>query len=78
MGGLFRFVGDIFKPILTIVVTIFFVAFFLSVFWPTADAWIIGHVPAWERLSPAILQVREWLGIHQPEPDPWWMFWRSE
>ena len=47
----------------------------LSVFWPAADAWIISHVPAWERLAPAIAQVREWLGIHQPEPDPWWRFW---
>ena len=78
MGGLFRFIGDVFKPVLTIAVTVFFVAFFLAVFFPGVDAWIIDQVPVWERLSPAILQVRDWLGIHQPEPDPWWMFWRSE
>ncbi|MCC5981438.1 MAG: hypothetical protein JJU26_06930 [Oceanicaulis sp.] len=75
MGGLFKFIADVLRPIVTILVTVFVGAFVLSVFWPAADAWIISHVPAWERLAPAIAQVREWLGIHQPEPDPWWRFW---
>lgn len=76
MGGLFKFIADVLRPIVTILVTVFVGAFVLSVFWPAADAWIISHVPAWERLAPVIAQVREWLGIHQPEPDPWWQFWR--
>lgn len=75
MGGLFKFIADVLRPIVTILVTVFFVAFFLSVFFPGIDEWIISHVPAWERLAPAIAQVREWLGIHQPDPDPWWRFW---
>ncbi|MGP1275390.1 MAG: hypothetical protein ACQRW7_08235 [Caulobacterales bacterium] len=73
MGGLFKFLGDILKPVLTLLVTAFLLAFIASVFSPAADEWITGHVPAWERLDPAIAQVREWLGME--EPDPWWMFW---
>lgn len=76
MGGLFKFFGDILKPILTLVVTVFLGAFLVSVFSPRADSWITSHVPAWERLDPAIEQVRDWLGMD--EPDPWWMFWGDD
>jgi len=70
-----KFIADLFKPILTILVSVLTGAFLLSVFWPAADQWITAHVPAWAHLSPAIEQVREWLGVHQPEDKPWWRFW---
>lgn len=70
-----KFIGDLLKPILTILVTVFAGAFILSVAWPAGDAYIQQYLPVWERLDPAIAQVREWLGIHQPEEAPWWRFW---
>ena len=71
-----KFIADLFRPILTILVTVFVGAFVVSVFWPSADMWITDMIPAWDRLSPAIDQCREWLGIHQPQEEtPWWQFW---
>ncbi|MEQ8433782.1 MAG: hypothetical protein RIA71_06035 [Oceanicaulis sp.] len=71
-----KFVAAIFKPILTILVTVLAGALIVSVAWPGGDDFIQQHVPVWERLDPAIAQVREWLGIHQSEEtDPWWRSW---
>jgi len=70
-----QFIADIFKPIFTILVTVLASAFIVSIAWPAGDAFIQQHLPVWERLDPVIAQVREWLGIHQPEETPWWRFW---
>ncbi|MFP4520079.1 MAG: hypothetical protein ACLFQ5_11565 [Oceanicaulis sp.] len=71
-----KFIADLFKPILTILVTVFAGALIVSIVWPAADEAIQSQVPAWERLDPVIEQARAWLGIHQPEDDaPWWRFW---
>ena len=67
------FIGDLLKPILTILVTVVLGAFILSVAWPAADEWITGYLPVWAQLDPVIDQVREWLQIHQPEEEEsWW------
>ncbi|MCC5994756.1 MAG: hypothetical protein JJU18_00095 [Oceanicaulis sp.] len=72
-----KFLSDLFRPILTIIVTVLVGAFVASVFWPAADIWITNQIPAWDHLSPAIEQCRAWLGIHQPQDEtPWWQFWR--
>ncbi len=74
-----KYVIDLFKPILTTLVTIFSGAFIVSVFWPAGDAALESWVPAWAYLDPAIAMVSDWLGLAQPvevEPDtPWWQFW---
>ncbi|MCP2669547.1 hypothetical protein NHF40_01220 [Maricaulaceae bacterium EIL42A08] len=71
-----KFIADLFKPILTILVTVLVGAFILSVAWPAADIWIEGYLPVWGQLDPVIDQVRAWLQIHQPEEEPpWWRFW---
>ncbi|MGJ3233071.1 MAG: hypothetical protein ACFE0P_14875 [Oceanicaulis sp.] len=70
------FIADIFKPILTILVTVLGGAFILSVAWPAGDDFIQRHLPIWAELDPVIAQVRDWLGVHQPEEEaPWWRFW---
>jgi hypothetical protein len=70
------FLSDLFRPLLTLLVTMLGVAFILSVAWPAADATIQSYLPVWGKLDPVIDQIRAWLGIHQPEePDPWWRFW---
>ncbi len=76
-----KFVIDLFKPILTTLVTIFSGAFIVSVFWPAGDAAIESWVPAWAYLDGAIAIVAEWLGLIEPvaepveESAPWWQFW---
>ena len=74
-----KFVIDLFKPILTLLVSVVSGAFVLSVFWPAGDAMIEGWVPAWSYLDPAIAWASELLGMSQPvdaEPEPaWWRFW---
>ena len=75
MTGVAKYVGDLLKPLLTVLVTVIAGAFLLSVVWPAADIWIEGRVPAWARLDPAVELVRSWLGIHRPvEERPWWRF----
>lgn len=73
MRGLFKFLGDVLKPLLTIFITATGLAFAASVAAPSADAWIEARLPAWERLDPAKHQVRLWLGLE--EDVPWWRFW---
>ena len=77
MTGLFKFIGDILKPILTILVTVFLAALIAAIVSPRADDFIQSRLPVWERLDPVIGQSRAWLGIHQPveEEAPWWQFW---
>lgn len=70
-----KFIADLFRPLLTILVTVVGAAFIASVFWPPADDFIQQHLPVWGRLDPVIEQIRAWLGIHQPEDEPWWKFW---
>ncbi|MFW6412549.1 MAG: hypothetical protein ACOC0V_00290 [Oceanicaulis sp.] len=71
-----KYLADLLRPILTVVVTVFAGGFLISVFWPEADAFIQNRLPVWERLDPVIEQARAWLGIHRPEePEPWWKFW---
>ncbi len=71
-----KFLADLFRPLLTLLVTVVGAAFVLSVAWPPADNFIQGYLPAWGHLDPAIDQIRVWLGIHQPvEETPWWKFW---
>lgn len=76
-----KFLIDLFKPILTALVTVLSAAFILSVFWPAGDALMESWIPAWAYLDPAIAWVSEQLGLAQPvedlaEPDaPWWRFW---
>ncbi len=71
-----QFLADLFKPILTLLVTVIGAAFLLSVAWPAADHFIESYLPVWTQLDPVIEQIRAWLGIHQPEEEPpWWRFW---
>jgi len=69
------FIADLFRPLLTLLVTVLGAAFIASVAWPPADAFIEQYLPVWGLLDPAIEQVRARLGIHQPEAAPWWRFW---
>ncbi len=70
------FIADLFRPLLTILVTVLGIAFIASVAWPPADDFIQQYLPVWGRLDPVIDQIRAWLGIHQPvEEPPWWKFW---
>ena len=75
-----KFVIDLFKPILTLLVSVISGAFILSVFWPAGDAMIENWVPAWAYLDPAISWVSDMLGLAQPveaEPEPrWWEIWK--
>lgn len=76
MGGLFSFLGDVLKPLLTLLVTAAGLAFVLSVVSLRIDAAIEDRLPAWQRLDPAKNSVREWLGLQEEEP-AWWQFWRD-
>ena len=74
------YVASLFKPLLTILVTVVGAVFITAVASPTADGFIEGHLPVWSQIDPVIDIVRDWLGIHQPEPpaepeSPWWKFW---
>ena len=69
-----KYVMDLFKPILTLLVTAFSSAFIVSVLWPAGDAFIESWIPAWAFLDPAVTAAREWLGLTEPEA-PWWKFW---
>ena len=60
---MFKFLSDIFKPLLTILITVIGLAFIASVVSPRADEMIEGWLPAWEMLEPAERQVRDWLGL---------------
>lgn len=67
-----KFVIDLFKPILTVLVTILSGAFIASVLWPAGDALIESWIPAWAHLDPAVAAASEWLGLAEPvaaEPD---------
>lgn len=75
MTKLVSYLGDLLKPVLTLLVTAVLSALILAIVWPAADVWIEGYMPAWAMLDPVIEAVRGWLGIHQPEQDrPWWRF----
>ncbi len=72
---MFKFLSDLFKPLLTILITVIGLAFIASVVSPKADEMIEDWLPAWSMLEPAERQVRDWLGL-SPETDPaWWHFW---
>lgn len=76
MAGLVKYLGDILKPLLTILATVIAAAFLASVASPRADAFIEQRLPVWRQLDPAIETVRGWLGIHREDEDePWWRFW---
>ena len=75
MSGLFKFIGDVLKPIVTILVTLFVLATLLSIASPGIDGWIQSYIPAWGHMDSVIAQGREWLGIHQEADTPWWQFW---
>lgn len=77
MGGLFKFVGDVLKPLLTLLVTVVGAAFVVSVLSIRADAAIEDRLPAWQRLDPAKNSVREWLGLAEEDEPAWWQFWRD-
>nr|WP_271185361.1 hypothetical protein [Maricaulis virginensis]GLK50968.1 hypothetical protein GCM10017621_04760 [Maricaulis virginensis] len=77
MGGLIRFLGDILKPLLTLLVTVLGLAFAVSVFSPAVDNAIETHLPAWTRLDPAQDCVRAWLGLEEEDAPAWWQFWRD-
>ena len=70
-----KFFADLFKPLLTILVTVIGAAFIASVLSPRADEAIESWVPAWAMLEPAERQAREWLGLHQETDPAWWHFW---
>ena len=74
-----KFVIDLFKPILTALVTVVSMAFIASTLWPACDLLVERWIPAWAHLDPAIAAARDWLGLAEPvevEPDaPWWRFW---
>jgi len=70
-----KFIADVLKPILTILVTITALAFLASVFAPAVNVWIQEHLPVWAQLDGAVETVRQWLGIAREET-PWWQFWR--
>jgi hypothetical protein len=76
MGGFFKFLGGIFQPLMTLLVTIIGIAFIASVVSVQADGFIQQYVPAWSIADGAVDQVREWLGL-QREERPWWRFWGS-
>lgn len=75
MGGLFKFIGDILKPFLTVFVTLFLIAVAASVFHEPTYQWITEHLPVWERVDPLIQWLRDQLGLTRPEERPWWRFW---
>lgn len=77
MGGFFRFLGDVLKPLLTLLVTAVGLAFVLSVISLRIDAAIEDRLPAWERLDPAKNAVRDWLGLAEEDEPSWWQFWRD-
>jgi len=77
MGGLFRFIGDIVKPLLTLLVTALGLAFTLSVLSPRIDTAIEAQLPAWARLDPAQDRVRGWLGLEDEDEPAWWQVWRE-
>ncbi len=69
------FILDLFKPLLTILVTAIGLAFIASILSPEVDHWMDSRLSAWRLLQPAEDAVREWLGLH-PETEPsWWHFW---
>lgn len=71
---MFKFLADVVKPVLTIIVTIVLLLILASVFSPDINIWIQNHLPVWERLEPMVETIREWLGIAREET-PWWQFW---
>lgn len=75
MGGLIRFIGDILKPLLTVLVTVVGAAFIVSVLSIRADTAIENRLPAWERLDPAKNAVRGWLGLEDEDEPAWWQVW---
>lgn len=77
MTGLFRFLGDILKPLLTLLVTVIGAGFVVSVLSIRTDAAIEERLPAWERLDPAKNAVRDWLGLAGEDEPAWWQFWRD-
>lgn len=77
MTGLFRFLGDILKPLLTLLVTVIGAGFVMSVLSIRADTAIEDRLPAWERLDPAKNAVRDWLGLAEEDEAVWWQFWRD-
>ncbi|MEP3072396.1 hypothetical protein [Maricaulis sp.] len=77
MGGLIRFLGDILKPLLTLLVTVVGLAFAVSVFSPAVDNAIETRLPVWTRLDPAQDRVRAWLGLEVEDEPAWWQFWRD-
>lgn len=67
-----KFILDVFKPLLTLLVTALGLAFIGSVLSPDVDQWLDHRIPAWQMLQPMEDWVREWLGLHD-EPEPaWW------
>ena len=73
-----QFIADLFKPLLTLLVTAFGLAFIGSVLSPDLDAWIDHRIPVWQALEPAEEPVRGWLGIHEEVEPSWWHFWGRE
>ncbi|MDF1768663.1 hypothetical protein [Maricaulis sp.] len=70
-----KFLADLFKPLLTILVTIVGLAFLASVLSPRADDVIESWVPLWATVEPAENMVRGWLGLHETAEPSWWHFW---
>lgn len=77
MGGTIRFLGDILKPLLMLLVTVVGLAFAVSVFSPAVDNAIETRLPVWTRLDPAQDRVRAWLGLEAEDEPAWWQFWRD-
>ncbi|BDW99110.1 hypothetical protein [Maricaulis maris] len=70
-----KFLADLFKPLLTLLVTIVGLGFVASVLSPQVDALIESWVPAWAAVDPAEQVVRGWLGLDEAAEPSWWHFW---
>ena len=70
-----KFLGDVIKPILTLLFTVFGIAFIASILSPQAGALFEKWVPAWSIMDPALAVVRDWLGLGPEAPRGWWHFW---
>lgn len=70
-----KFIADLFKPLLTLLVTAVGLAFIASVLSPAADELIEGWVPVWALAEPAEALVRGWLGLHEAADPSWWHHW---
>lgn len=73
-----KYLVDLFKPLLTLLITLIGLAFIASVLSPRANALIEEWIPLWIVMEPAEQQVRDWLGLSTESEAGWWHFWSRD